>query len=148
MTEPRPVVAVLADDLIWASRLAAAVEKAGARVASLRGGADLELALEAAGAEEPAHEAELQRLVGVIVDLNGRRYDGVRAVEHARAARQPVIAVGQHEDLELRRAALAAGAGHFYSYNGFFRHAIAIVARWLGAARTGSEVAASSKTRR
>ena len=148
MTEPRPVVAVLADDLIWASRLAAAVDRAGARAVPLRGAAELDLALEAAGADEPVPEEQREPLVGVVVDLNGRRYDGVRAVGQARARGQPVTAVAQHEDIELRRAALAAGAAQFYSYNSFFRHGIAIVERWLGRGRAAAGAGGSATTRR
>ena len=85
-------VRVIADDLIWASRLRAAVERAGASAVGSGGDA-------------------------VVVDLNGRTYDGVRAVAEAAATGTPTIAVGQHEDLELRRRALAAGARRVYSYN-------------------------------
>jgi DNA-binding NarL/FixJ family response regulator len=85
-------VRVVADDLIWASRLQAAVQKAGA--APVRQGGD-----------------------AAVVDLNGRTYDGVRAVAEAVATGTPTIAVVQHEDLELRKRALAAGARRVYSYN-------------------------------
>jgi len=85
-------VRVVADDLIWASRLRAAVEKAGAQ--PVREGGD-----------------------AVVVDLNGRTYDGVEAVAAAAGAGAPTIAVGQHENLLLRRRALAAGARRVYSYN-------------------------------
>jgi DNA-binding NarL/FixJ family response regulator len=85
-------VRVVADDLIWASRLRAAVERAGAR--PVRDGGD-----------------------AVVVDLNGRTYDGVSAVAAAAQAGTPTIAVGQHDDIELRRRALAAGARRVYSYN-------------------------------
>lgn len=85
-------VRVVADDLIWASRLNAAVERAGAT--PVRQGGD-----------------------AVVVDLNGRTYDGVAAVAAAVADGAPTIAVGQHEDLELRKRALAAGALRVYSYN-------------------------------
>lgn len=85
-------VRVVADDLIWASRLNAAVERAGAT--PVRTGGD-----------------------AVVVDLNGRTYDGVEAVAAAAAAGTPTIAVGQHEDIDLRKRALAAGARRVYSYN-------------------------------
>jgi hypothetical protein len=85
-------VRVVADDLIWASRLRAAVEKAGAQ--PVREGGD-----------------------AVVVDLNGRTYDGVAAVAAAAGTGAPTIAVGQHEDLPLRRRALAAGARRVYSYD-------------------------------
>lgn len=85
-------VRVIADDLIWASRLTEAVERAGAT--PVRDGGD-----------------------AVVVDLNGRSYDGVQAVADAAATGAPTIAVGQHEDLGLRKRALAAGARRVYSYN-------------------------------
>lgn len=85
-------VRVVADDLIWASRLTAAVQRAGAVVVGEGGDA-------------------------AVVDLNGRTYDGVEAVASAVAAGVPTIAIGQHEDLQLRRRALAAGAKRVYSYN-------------------------------
>lgn len=56
----------------------------------------------------------------MIVDLNGRAYDGVDAVAAAAAAGARVLAVGQHDDLDLRRRALAAGARRVFSYNKLF----------------------------
>jgi DNA-binding NarL/FixJ family response regulator len=56
----------------------------------------------------------------VIVDLNGRTYDGVDAIRAASTAGATVLAVGQHEDLALRRRALAAGARRVFSYNKLF----------------------------
>jgi CheY-like chemotaxis protein len=113
-------VLVVADDLIWMSRLAAAVEQAGAVVlrASTRAQAD------AAVAKAP---------VLALVDLNGRAYDGVALVGALATTGLPAIAVGQHEDLELRRRALAAGAGRVYSYNRFFREGPTLVSRLLEA---------------
>lgn len=70
-------------------------------------------------------------LVGTVVDLNGRRYDGVEAVASASGTGRPVIAVGQHEDLELRKRALAAGATRVFSYNKFFTDGPSLVEAWL-----------------
>jgi len=106
---PPPRIAVLADDLIWSSRLTAAVERSGGR--PLR-----QASTEALGrllSSEPDVSA-------VVVDLNGRGYDGVEAVRLAAADGRPVLAVGQHEDLDLRRRALAAGARRVFSYNKLF----------------------------
>ena len=100
---PAVDVRVVADDLIWASRLAAAVERAGAR--PVRSGGD-----------------------AVIVDLNGRGYDGVDAVAQASASGRPTIAVGQHDDLATRRRALAAGARRVFSYNKMHSDGAAVVA--------------------
>ena len=105
-----PLVGVLADDLIWASRLAAAIERAGAQPVGL-----------------VRHEAS-DRLRGAIVDLGGRAYDGVERVAALAEAGIPVIGVSQHEDLPLRKRALAAGASRVYSYNHVFRHGPQVVA--------------------
>jgi DNA-binding response OmpR family regulator len=125
-TTDRPTVAVLADDLIWASRLVAAIERAGATPLRATTAADLQRHLD--GGVQAA-----------VIDLNGRRYDGVAAVELAAASGRPTIAVGQHEDLELRRRALDAGAQRVYSYNKLFRDGPAVIAGLLE--RAGAEVA-------
>ena len=114
-------VLVVADDLIWASRLVAAADRAGAPGRIARDAKEL-----AAGLAQ-------RDTAAVIVDLNGRRYDGVEAVRAAAGAGGPVLAVGQHEDLELRRRALAAGAQRVFSYNKMFRDGAQVVARLLGA---------------
>ncbi len=102
------IVLVVADDLIWASRLTAAVGLAGAQSTTVRSATQLVARL----AEQPG--------AAVIVDLGGRAYDGLEAVRLAAAAGNRVLAVGQHEDLELRRQALAAGARRVFSYNKLF----------------------------
>jgi DNA-binding NarL/FixJ family response regulator len=91
-------VRVVADDLIWRSRLVAAVERAGATPVSAGG--------------EAADVA--------VVDLNGRAYDGIAAIEAAVADGATVIAVAQHEDSETRRRALTAGARRVFSYQKMF----------------------------
>lgn len=116
----RPRIAILADDLIWSSRLVAAAERAGVEAVRLGGAEALGTALET----EP-------RPVGLVVDLGGRRYDGVGAVGAAAAAGVPVLAVGQHDDAELRKRALAAGAWRVLSYNKLFRDGSAVIGRWL-----------------
>ena len=115
-------VAVLADDLIWASRLAAAVEQAG--------GEPLRLT---------SHDALVEALDGpfppqlLLVDLAGRRFDPLEALGHGRESGLAALAVGQHEDLDLRQRALDAGAGRWVSYNAFFRHGPRLVGELLGA---------------
>jgi hypothetical protein len=99
-------VRVVADDLIWASRLVAAVERAGAQPVKVGGDA-------------------------VVVDLNGRTYDGVGAVAEAASSGAPTIAVGQHEDVPLRKRALAAGARRVYSYNKMHTDGARLVAALL-----------------
>jgi DNA-binding response OmpR family regulator len=112
-------VAVLADDLIWSTRLSDALQAVGAEpehVRSLDGLA-----------------AALSRVDRVIVDLTARAYDGVSAIETARAAGKPVLAVGQHDDHELRRRALAAGADRVFAYRKLFEDGPRTLAAWLAA---------------
>ena len=111
-------VVVLAQDLIWSERLARAVEAAGA---------------------EPVRVASLERFEGAvagtdaaIVDLTALAYDGIAAIETARAAGARVLAVGQHDDHDLRKRALAAGADRVYAYRKLFDDGPATVAAWLG----------------
>ena len=112
-------VGVVADDLIWASRLSASVERAGARPLPI--GIPREQRALMAG---PDYR-------GTVVDLNGRTYDPLEAIRYATMDGAPVIAVGQHEDLELRKAALAAGARRVFSYNKFFTDGPDLVRTWL-----------------
>jgi DNA-binding response OmpR family regulator len=113
-----PVVVVLADDLIWASRLADALASAGARPIRARRQADLETQL--GGGASLA-----------IVDLTARAYDGVEAVRAAAAAGARVIAVGQHDDAELRRSALDAGADRVFTYRALFEDGPRVLGAWL-----------------
>jgi DNA-binding response OmpR family regulator len=112
-------VAVLADDLIWSTRLGDALRAAGAEPAAIR-------SLDALAAALPSVDR-------VIVDLTARAYDGVTAIETARAAGRPVLAVGQHDDHELRRRALAAGADRVFAYRKLFEDGPRTLATWLGA---------------
>ena len=113
------LVAVLADDLIWSTRLADALRAAGAEPRSVRSLGSLRDAL-----------PEVDR---VVVDLTARRYDGVAAIEAARAGGVQVLAVGQHDDHELRKRALAAGADRVYAYRKLFEDGPATLGAWLGA---------------
>lgn len=110
-------VLVLADDLIWSTRLVAQVQATGADAVSVRTLAALETALPDADA--------------VIVDLTARAYDGVAAIQRASAAGRRVLAVGQHDDVELRRRALEAGAERVHPYRRLFEKGPATLASWL-----------------
>ncbi len=111
-------VVVLADDLIWATRLVDGVLATGASGRRARRIDDLErLVADGAGF--------------VIVDLTARAYDGVEAVRAAAATGARVIAVGQHDDLELRRAATAAGAERVFTYRALFEDGPRTIAAWL-----------------
>ena len=105
---------MLADDLIWASRLAAAAERTGA---SVRRASTL--------AAEPTDVGS------AIVDLGGRRYDGVESVARLLESGVSVAAVCNHEDVALRRRALDAGAARVWSYNRFHREGPTLLERWL-----------------
>ena len=74
--------------------------------------------------------AEVDR---VIVDLTARAYDGVEAIEVARAAGVAVLAVGQHDDHDLRKRALSAGADRVYAYRKLFEDGPAALGAWLAA---------------
>ncbi len=113
-----PNVAILADDLIWASRLSDAVATAGGAPHRIRRATDLE-ALIAAGS----------RLV--VVDLTARAYDGVAAIATAVQAGARVLAVGQHDDRDLRDRALAAGAERVFPYRRLFESGAAVLGAWL-----------------
>jgi len=113
-------VAVLADDLIWSTRLADGLRAADAEPRSVRSLAALRDAL-----------PDVER---VVVDLTARAYDGVAAIAAAHAAGRPVLAVGQHDDHELRKRSLAAGADRVYAYRKLFDDGPATLATWLAAA--------------
>jgi DNA-binding response OmpR family regulator len=114
-----PRIIVLADDLIWSTRLVEQLRAAGAEPQHLRSAAALGGAL--ADAE------------GVVVDLTARGYDGIEAVREAAAAGRRVLAVGQHDDHALRRRALDAGAERVYAYRKLFETGPATLAGWLAA---------------
>jgi DNA-binding NarL/FixJ family response regulator len=108
-------VLILADDLIWATRLVDAVRAAGGQARRAR---RLE-GLEAAGAAY------------AIVDLTARAYDGVAAVRELVALGARVVAVGQHDDAALRRVALDAGAERVYTYRALFEDGPRTIGKWL-----------------
>jgi CheY-like chemotaxis protein len=118
VTPSAPVVAILADDLIWASRLADATVAAGAEARRVRRVADLQPALDT-------------NIGLVVVDLTARAYDGVEAVRAAVARGARVLAVGQHDDHELRRRALDAGAERVLAYRKLFEDGPGTIRAWL-----------------
>ena len=120
-----PRVAVLADDLIWATRLADIVRRAGGEPVRLTSSALL--------------RAALSSLDGCVVDLTARSYDGLACVMTATAAHVPTVAVGQHDDADGRRAARDAGAAKVYAYRALFEHGDRDLGGWVAALR-GEEV--------
>lgn len=111
---------VLADDLIWASRLVDAVAAAGGSPRWARRLEDLPALLAADGGPALA-----------IIDLTTRAYDGVAAVRTAHAAGARVVAVGQHDDIALRKAALEAGAERVFAYRALFEDGARLLGTWL-----------------
>jgi hypothetical protein len=143
-TATGPLIAVIADDLIWASRLIAAVQQAGATPVRMGTDSDVEQAFDAVVLEEadPFDPDAPPRLVGAIVDLFGHRYDGVEAVRRATVAGLPVVAITQHDDLETRKLARDAGALRVFSYSKFFQDGAALVRRWFVDAEAGDDTGA------
>ncbi len=94
---PATRVAIVADDLIWSTRLAALVKGSGAEPVPVRSAAALEAAL-------------ADGVGRAIVDLTARAYDPLAVIALAAAAGSPVLAIGPHDDHAARKAALAAGA--------------------------------------
>jgi hypothetical protein len=110
---------VLADDLIWATRLVDGVRRGGGDPFHVR--------------TAPSFEATLPQAAGALVDLTARAYDGIAALAAATSAGVPAIAVGQHDDVALRRAAKAAGATRIYAYRALFEHGDRELAAWIAA---------------
>lgn len=113
-------VAILAQDLIWQDRLARAVEAAEGQPTRTKTSPEFDRAL--AGADL------------AIVDLTASAYDPLAAIERARSSGARVIAVGQHDDVALRKRALARGAERVYAYRKLFEDGPATIAAWLGRA--------------
>jgi ActR/RegA family two-component response regulator len=112
-------VVVLADDLIWQDRLARALEAGGAETSRAKTAPELDRALACAAF--------------AVIDLTSRAYDPLAAIERAIAAGARVLAVGQHDDLALRRRALARGADRVLAYRKLFEDGPATLERWLRA---------------
>jgi DNA-binding response OmpR family regulator len=120
-----PRVVVLADDLIWQTRLIDAVRATGA---------DADRARTLDGVQTTIDGAD-----ALVVDLTARAYDPLAAIRHARAARPAlrILAVGQHDDTEARKLAIAAGAERVYAYRKVFEDGPGTLARWLSAPAGG-----------
>lgn len=118
-------VAVLADDLIWATRLARAVEAAGSVAVPIR--------------DVPGLERAIAEVEAVVVDLTARGYDGIDAVATAAGAGRRVLAVGQHDDRALRQRALDAGADRVVAYRALAERGGSLVASWLADSGTADD---------
>jgi len=113
-----PRVAIVADDLIWASRLSEIVRRAGGEPVRIASPALL--------------RAALGTLDGCVVDLVARSFEGLAAVSLA-AASVPTVALGQHDDAAGRQAARAAGAARVFAYRSAFEHGDRDLGRWVRA---------------
>jgi hypothetical protein len=110
-------IAILAQDLIWSDRLARAVQAAGGDPARAKTAPEFDRALVCADL--------------AIVDMTASAYDPLAAIERARSAGARVIAVGQHDDLALRKRALARGAERVFAYRKLFEDGPATIEAWM-----------------
>lgn len=121
-------VLVLADDLIWATRLVGQLRTLGANPVRVGSAGAFAAAI---GGDLPAGPPA-GRPAHAVVDLTARAYDGIAAVRLAAAAGLRVLCVGQHDDGASRRAALDAGADAVFAYRTLFENGHAKLAAWLG----------------
>jgi hypothetical protein len=113
-------VAILAQDLIWSDRLARAVETAGAEPARAKTALEFDRSLVSADL--------------AIIDMTASAYDPLVAIERARSSGARVIAVGQHDDIAMRKRALARGAERVFAYRKLFEDGPATIAAWMARA--------------
>jgi phage terminase large subunit-like protein len=120
VTTPR--LLVLADDLIWATRLEGQGRTLGARVERFTTTQPLIAALAAL----PATPSDL-----VAIDATARAYDAEAAVRTVAATGARVLALVQHDDPEGRASLIAAGAVRAMPYRALFERGHAILAGLL-----------------
>ena len=117
-----PHLYILADDLIWATRLAGQGRTLGAAVVTLNGISDLQ-ALVVRG---PLSDHDL-----IAIDTTARGFEPESAVRAAASACR-TLALAQHDDPSLRAALLEAGALRVMPYRALFERGHAILAELLG----------------
>ena len=122
-------IVVVADDLIWADRLVRLVRAAGAPALTVR--------------SLPALRAALPAARAAIVDLTAQQYDPLAAVAEAGAAGCRVLAVAQHDDLDLHRRARAAGAERVVAYRLLHERGAEVVRAWLAEGASASAAGAA-----
>ena len=120
MTAPR--LLVLADDLIWSTRLEGQGRTLGADVQRFATTERLIAALTA----HPATPSDL-----VAIDATARAYDAEVAVRAVAATGARVLALVQHDDPEGRASLIAAGAVRAMPYRALFERGHAILAGLL-----------------
>jgi phage terminase large subunit-like protein len=113
---------VLADDLIWATRLEGQGRTLGADVQRF----STPVPLLAALAAHPATSADL-----VAIDATARAYDTEAAIQAVTATGARVLALVQHDDPERRASLVAAGAVRAMPYRALFERGHAILAGLL-----------------
>jgi len=122
-------VAVVADDLIWASRLTDAARRAGAEPVRLDGAAAI------AGASPASASAGSASAVaawdGALVDVALVTAEPLAVIAALSQAGVPVLAVADHDDVALRKRALAAGAGKVLAYRKLHEDGPAVIRAWL-----------------
>ena len=133
-----PRIVILADDLIWSTRLIAAVRAAGAEPVAVRTAQALDAAL-AGGSAGGTGLA--------VVDLTARAYDGIDAIAAAVAADASVLAVGQHDDIALRKRAFAAGAARVLAYRKLADDGPGAIRTWLERATPRASATAEARAR-
>ena len=116
-----PHLYILADDLIWATRLAGQGRTLGAQATTLKGVAELRDLLVRGG----IGTRDL-----IAIDTTTRAEDPIVLVREAAAAGR-VLALVQHDDPALRAAALEAGALRAMPYRALFERGHAILAELL-----------------
>jgi len=117
-------IVVVADDLIWADRLVRLVRAAGVLAVTTR--------------SLPGLRAALPTARAVLVDLTAQQYDPLAAVAEAGAAGCRVLAVAQHDDLDLHRRARAAGAERVVAYRLLHERGAEVVRAWLAEGASAS----------
>jgi DNA-binding NtrC family response regulator len=112
-------VAVVADDLIWASRLIDAVRGAGAEPRR------------AAGVAAADGRVAVSDVDGALVDTALMTADPMAVIGALAASGVPVLAVANHDDVALRKRAMAAGAAKVLAYRKLHEDGPGVVRRWL-----------------
>ncbi len=110
-------VAVVADDLIWSTRLVGPLRAAGVAAVVVRDRAGL--------------AAALPEVDATVIDMTARAYDGVELIRDAMLARRRTVAVAQHDDREIRRRAIEAGAERVFAYRQLAERGADVLGLWL-----------------
>jgi hypothetical protein len=74
--------------------------------------------------------------------LTARGYDPLAAIERAVSVGVPVLAVGQHDDVDQRKQALARGAERVLAYRKLFEDGPATIEAFIGRASKGPKAGA------